>query len=256
MSIALRPGRGRLLDMSNEQWNQGQRGEWAPQQPESAPEQGQPWTQQGQQSAPEWGQPQAPAPQGNAWTEPQPQRSAQDWTQAQPQASAGDWHQAQQQPASAGEWAQQYQGSAQGWNQNQQQFPPQQGWDHNQQQWGQQGYVPAPQSAGQPQWAPDKPKKPSPFDFSFSKPTLPDAAGTIFLIGSIGIGVWWLFQLLSAFAYVIDFPLEFFGTVIGDAGLAVFGVMVLRALLEVGVAVLRRPADKVDDGSAEDTTAV
>lgn len=242
------------------------------------------WTQQPQTSATEWGQPQAaqasatewgqqqPVPQGNAWTEqpPQPQTSAQEWTQAQPQPSAGDWHQAQQHGAQ--DWTQQHQGSAQDWTQQQQQWPAQQGWDHGQQQsgwdqnqqqgwdqnqqWGQQqGYLPAGagQSAGQPQWTPAKAKKPSPFDFSFSKPTLPDAAGTIFLLGTVGLGAWWLFELLGAFSYVIDFPLGFFATVLGNAGLAVFGIMMLRAVLEAGVALFRKP-DGTDD--AEDTTAV
>ena len=268
--------------MSNQQWNQGQGGEWAPQQPEGAPQQApqqqdwsqprpdwnqqQDWTQQGQTSASEWeqpaGQPSAP---GNDWTHAQPQPSANDWQQAHPQASAGEWQQAQPQP-SAGDWhqAQPQQQAGQEWNQQQW---AQQGWDQNQQQWGQ----PAPQwgqgqvaaggayaGTGAPQWAPQPPRKPSPFDFKFDQPALPQAAGAVFLTGAIGLGVWWLFQVINALSFVADYPLDFFASVLGNAGLALFGMMMLRAVLEVAVAIWKKPAPEgpAATDEAEDSTTL
>lgn len=240
--------------MSNQQWNQGQSGAWTPQPPEGTPEQGQAaqqapqdwgqqqnWAQQGQTSASEWGQPtgQPSAPQGTDWT--QGQSSAQEWAQpqAQPQAqpSGQDWGQQQ--------WQDQQQGQQQGWDQNQQwgQQPPQQ--------WGQQGHLPAGYAGtGAPQWAP-QPKKPGPFDFSFKRPALPDAAGAIFVLGTIGIGVWWLFQVIESLSYLFDYPMGFFTSVLGGAGLAIFGIMMLRTLLEVGVAMTRTPEPGPDDGEAQ-----
>lgn len=236
--------------MSNQQWNQGQSGAWTPQPPEGTPEQGQAaqqapqdwgqqqnWAQQGQTSASEWGQPtgQPSAPQGTDWT--QGQSSAQEWAQPQAQPSGQDWGQQQ--------WQDQQQGQQQGWDQNQQwgQQPPQQ--------WGQQGHLPAGYAGtGAPQWAP-QPKKPGPFDFSFKRPALPDAAGAIFVLGTIGIGVWWLFQVIESLSYLFDYPMGFFTSVLGGAGLAIFGIMMLRTLLEVGVAMTRTPEPGPDDGEAQ-----
>ena len=280
--------------MSNNQWNTGQNPEWAPQQPEgAAPEQqgqqqqewGQQtdWTQQGQTSATEWGQPQPqtsaqdwqgaqaqPQPSAGDWQQAQPQQSAQDWQAAQSQGSA-DWNQAQPQP-SAQDWGQAQQ--AQSWDQGQQQWGQQgqqgqqgQSWDQNQQ-WNQQqggyanttgGYSGAPQ-----QWNQQAEKKPSPFDFSFKRQALPGAAGTIFLIGTIGLAVWWLFHFIGVFSFSAglsgDVPIPMLlERLLGGAALAVFGIMLLRAILEVGVAVtglLNKPdpaSAKDDDKPAEDT---
>lgn len=275
--------------MSNQQWNQPQGGEWPQQKPEGTPPQGQPsaeqpaqqewgqarqewgqqqdWTQQGQTSASEWGQPvgQPSAPQGNEWAQPQP--SAGDWQQAQPQPSAGDWHQAQPQPSAGdwqqaqpqgGEWGQQGHG-AQEWGQ--QQWPAQQGWENSQQwdqnqQWSQQGQAPGGAGpAGAPQQWTQQPKKPSPFDFSVKQQVLPGAAGTIFTMGAIGIGVWWVVQLLEGLVLLVDYPLGFFTRVLGGAGLALFAVMVLRVLVEVGVSLTSKEAaeePKEGDAPAED----
>lgn len=276
--------------MSNQQWNQGQPGEWAPQpsdgttelggpaqqagnQAQPAGNQAQPagslprqdwgqqqeWAQQAQTSASEWGQPapQPSAPQSD-WTQSQP---GQDWHQAQPQRSAGEWHQAQ----GGQDWNQQQWQGQQGWDQNQQGWDQnQQGWDQNQQwpqqqqqQWGQQNYAQAGSAYSAGQWQQRAPKKPSPFDFSFRRPALPEAAGTIFLVGAIGLGVWWLFRMVSALTYLIEYPLDFFVSFLGDAGLALFGIMLLRALLEVGVAVTSKRSDvtepRADDPGREDT---
>ncbi|MFD0867307.1 hypothetical protein ACFQ06_16020, partial [Tessaracoccus lubricantis] len=189
------------------------------------------------------------------------QPAANDWQQAHPQPSAGDWHQAQPQQ-SAQDWNQQ------GWNQ-----PQQQNWDQQaqqaweQQQW--QGQQAAPQGPGQfpagggyaGPWQGGSPvpvaKKPSPFDFGFKSGSLPGTAGTIFLVGTIGIGVWWLFEVIAALTYVFEFPLDFFFALIGEGGLALFAVMLLRAVLEVGVAavgLLNKPDSTKAD--ADDTTSV
>ncbi|MDO5678543.1 MAG: hypothetical protein Q4G35_13695 [Propionibacteriaceae bacterium] len=281
--------------MSNQQWNQGQGGEWAPQQPEGAQQQEPQSQQDWSQPRPDWNQPvpQAsasgnewtreqpavqPSASGNDWTQQaQPQRSAGEWQQAQPQPSAGDWHHAQ--PQSGNDWNQQPQTQQQwpqpGWDQGGQQWGQQQaeqqwGQTHQQwgqqpqppqQQWGQHDYLPAGAGyagTGTPQWAPPPPRKPSPFDLKFDQPALPQAAGTVFLTGSIGLGVWWLFQVINALSYVADYPLDFLSNVLGNAGLALFGIMLLRGVLEGAVAIWKKPAPEAekpkDEPEAEDTT--
>ena len=188
--------------MSNQQWNNGQGGEWG-----------------AQQQNPDWGQ---PAQQD--WGQPQPQTSAQDWNQAQPQASAQDWNQAQPQA------------SAQDWNQ---QGAPQQGWGQPQQDWNQQAQ---PQWQGQPapgyfpgQVPAPAPKDPSPFDFSWAKLSLPTSAKLIFMLGVIALGVEWLFGLIAAVAYgggAVTILVQ--GIFVGLAGVLV-KVLALRVLIEIGV---------------------
>ena len=210
--------------MSNQQWNNGQGGEWG-----------------AQQQNPDWGQ---PAQQD--WGQPQPQTSAQDWNQAQPQASAQDWNQAQPQASAQDRNQAQPQASAQDWNQ---QGAPQQGWGQPQQDWNQQA---APQQdwnqQAQPQWqgqpAPGyfpgqvpapAPKDPSPFDFSWAKLSLPTSAKLIFMLGVIALGVEWLFGLIAAVAYgggAVTILVQ--GIFVGLAGVLV-KVLALRVLIEIGV---------------------
>ncbi|MCG6568012.1 DUF4282 domain-containing protein [Tessaracoccus sp. ZS01] len=263
--------------MSNQQWNTGQGGDYPPQKPEGGAaeqpttqhdwaQQQADWTQQGQTSATEWGQPQQPAA-GQDWQQAQPQQGAGDWHQAQPQPSAGDWHQTQPQQQPVQDWNQQEWNQQQGWDQQQawqQQQTQQQNWDQQaQQNWDQQqGNYPAGtgytgQWQGGPAPVPAE-KKPSPFDFGFKRASLPGSAGLIFLVGTIGIAVWWLFQLIESFSYVVEYPLDLFITLFGTAGLAVFGIMMLRAVLEVGVAAagLLTRQDTTEAAPAEDTPLV
>ena len=216
--------------MSNNQWNSGQgSNEWAPQQGGSnewGAQQGgqQEWNQQG--SNQEWGQAQ-PQSSAQEWGQAQPQASAQDWNQQQGQAAAQEWNQGGQQ-----DWNQQGAQGGQDWNQ--------QGQNWNQQQGGQ--YFPAQQ--GQFQGQPAE-RKASPFDFSFKQLSLPSAAGMIFMIGVIAVGVEWLFGFLQILVDGNSFGFEggdasvmgIIGTLIGGLAAALFKVLVLRVLIEIGVAV-------------------
>ena len=241
---------------SNQEWGQAQpqssAQEWGQAQPQAS---AQDWNQQqgqaasgndwgqGQQSAQDWNQQQGQAAAGNDWGQAQPQASAQDWNQAQPQASAQDWNQQQGQAAAGNDWGQGQQ-SAQDWNQQggqggQQDWNQQQGQNWNQQQGGQ--YFPAQQ--GQFQGQPAE-RKASPFDFSFKQLSLPSAAGMIFMIGVIAVGVEWLFGFLQILVDGNSFGFEggdasvmgIIGTLIGGLAAALFKVLVLRVLIEIGVA--------------------
>ena len=208
--------------MSNQQWNSGQgSNEWAPQQPARE------W---GQESAQDWGQ-------------AQPQTSAQEWGQAQPQTSGQEW--GQQAPAQ--DWNQ-----AQPWGQAQPQAP---GQDWNQQQgWQGQQLPVAPQQFQQPV-AP----KGSPFDFSFKMLSLPGAAGLIFTLGVIAIGIEWLFS----FIYLLTSGSEFYfarlpailNSLFGGLAGALFKILVLRVLIEIGIVGSRllKKAEEEPEPNAEET---
>ncbi len=233
--------------MSNQQWNSGQgSNEWASQQPTREwTEQPQPQTsaqEWGQQPVQEWGQAQQPAQEWGQAQQPaqewgQTQQPAQGWGQPQPQTSAQDWGQAQQ--------------PAQGWGQQQPQ-------DWNQQQW--QGQQPA--QTFQPQFrAPVEPKG-SPLDFSFQKLSLPSSASLIFLLGVVAVGVEWLFGFISLLTsggefYVVG-AMPILNSLLGGLASALFKVLVLRVLIEIGVVgakLLKKseeePAEKAEAATEE-----
>lgn len=253
--------RGRLAPMSNQQWNSGSN-EWGAQQGNTD------WNQQGWQnqgSAQEWGQ-QAPAadwteqpqPQGGTqeWGQPQPQGSAQeapatDWN-SQPQGSAQDWNQAQpqhsaqeapvtdwnQQPAAGHDW--QAQPSAQDWGQPAQ--PGAHDWNQQNQGWQQGGAMAPGGFPGQYNQAPTQAKG-SPFDFSFKKLSLPGSASLIFILGVAAVAVEWLFSLISAVTAEYTTGMYTAQVIVGGLAEALFKILILRVLLEIGVALISRKND-------------
>lgn len=91
-------------------------------------------------------------------------------------------------------------------------------------------------------WAPTPPpSKPSPFDFSFTALSLPGSARLIFLLGTAGLVVEWLFAVIRVFAtgseYILVSPLAVLQAVVGGAGALLVKVLALRVLIEIGVAV-------------------
>ena len=108
---------------------------------------------------------------------------------------------------------------------------PQQPWDH------------APHR-GQELWAHEPaapPSKPSPFDFGFKALSLPGSAGLIFLLGTVGLGLEWLFGVITILAsgsdYILVSPISVLQAIVGGAGALLFKVLALRVLIEIGVAV-------------------
>ena len=85
------------------------------------------------------------------------------------------------------------------------------------------------------------PPKPSPFDFGFKALSLPGAAGLIFLLGTIGLGLEWLFGVITLLAsgseYILVTPIYVLQAVVGGAGALLVKVLALRVLIEIGVAV-------------------
>ena len=167
----------------------------------------------------------------------QPQQSAQDWNQcpaqdwgAQQQASGTEW--GQQQPATQ-DWSQaQPQQSAQEWGQ-----PQQSAQDWNQQQWQQGAVAPQPYPG---QYTPS-PAKGSPFDFSFKKLSLPGAAGLIFTLGVVAVGVEWLFSFIALLASGYEPPaIAVVNNLVGGLAGVLFKVLILRVLIEIGVAILQK----------------
>ncbi|WP_197510918.1 DUF4282 domain-containing protein [Tessaracoccus coleopterorum] len=252
--------------MSNQQWNSGQgSNEWAPQQDwgqQAQPQpSGQDWGQQaqpqpsgqdwGQQGAPaqDWGQQAAPT---HDWgqQQAQPQPSAQDWgqQQAQPQPSGQDWG---QQAASTHDWGQQPQPGADWQSQ-----PAQPDWNQQQNWQGQpqQGqYLPAQQQF------PARPVEPKGglFDFSFKKLSLPGSAGTIFLVGTIAVAVGWLFGFINLLGSGFATPLNVIESLVSGLATALFQILVLRVLVEIGVIGTRlltraeeKPAKKTESPEA------
>ena len=195
--------------MSNDQWNQGQSGQWPSDQdgnwgaqPE-AQQSSNEWGQQPQASANEWGSQQA-QPSASEWNAGTDQQ-AQSWNQ-QPQASATEWNAGQDQQAQA--WDQQ--GQQQGWDQQQPQAsasewnagqPQQQGqaWDQQGQQGQQQNWNQQPgQYQQQQQWQnPSQSGGGSLFSFDFTKFSLPQSGKLVWIIGIIVIGVVWLFDFIT-----------------------------------------------------------
>lgn len=245
--------------MSNQQWNNGQgSNEWAkPSSAESAQEWAKPSSAQSAQEPPagtSWGQPSASGTSAQEWGSApsqswgQPQQPAQDWGQTQQPAQ--EWGQTQ----GGQQWGQQPQ---QTWDQSQQ--PTGQGWDQAQQpqqagqQWGQQGWG---QGQG-PQVQPATPvePKPSPFDLSVRKLSLPDAAGLIFMLGAIALVVEWLFGFIAVLASGNDFIAPsgwaILQSLLGGLAGVLFKLLVLRVLVEIGVAATRMLAR---DGKVKDTT--
>jgi len=253
-------------------------------QPPASGTSAQEWSQPAQgssQSAQDWaaqgsGQPAQEPPAGTSWGQPpasgtsaqewgsapsqswgQPQQPAQDWGQTQQPAQ--DWGQTQQpaqewgQTQAGQQWGQQPQ---QTWEQSQQ--PTGQGWDQAQQpqqagqQWSQQGWG---QGQG-PQVQPATPvePKPSPFDLSVRKLSLPDAAGLIFMLGAIALVVEWLFGFIAILASGNDFIAPsgwaILQSLIGGLAGVLFKLLVLRVLVEIGVAATRMLAR---DGKVKDT---
>lgn len=189
--------------MSNDQWNQGQSGQWPSDQdgnwgaqPE-AQQSSNEWGQQPQASANEWGQ--QPQPSASEWNAGADQQ-AQSWNQ-QPQASASEWNAGQDQQAQAWDqqgqqnWDQQQpQASASEWNAGQ---PQQQGqaWD---QQGQQQNWNQAPGQYQQQQWQnPSQPGGGGLFSLDFTKFSLPQSGKLVWLIGIIVIAVVWLFDFIA-----------------------------------------------------------
>ena len=157
--------------MSNDQWNQGQSGQWPSDQDGN-------WGAQpeAQQSSNEWGQ--------------QPQASANEWGQ-QPQPSASEWNAGADQQAQS--WNQQPQASASEWNAGQ---PQQQGqaWDQQ----GQQNWNQAPGQYQQQQWQnPSQSSVGGLFSLDFTKFSLPQSGKLVWLIGIIVIAVVWLFDFIA-----------------------------------------------------------
>lgn len=85
------------------------------------------------------------------------------------------------------------------------------------------------------------PPKPSPFDFGFKALSLPGAAGLIFLLGTIGLGLEWLFGVITILAsgsdYILVSPISVLQAIVGGAGALLVKVLALRVLIEIGVAV-------------------
>ncbi|MFV0430456.1 MAG: hypothetical protein ACK5KO_13635 [Arachnia sp.] len=254
--------------MSNDQWSSGQsepqRSDhgWmsqssasdaqppapAPWPPTTPDPQG--WEQQASQSsAPqEWGQPQQQANATQEWGQSQ-QPTAQGWGEAQPQPSASDWSQGQQQQqwgqspapaAAANQGWQQQQPAGGGWQQ-----PAQQGWDQQQQQpWAAQG---------QPAKDPNAVGFGAVFDFGFKKFALGGAAGTIYLVMAIALGVWWLFGLIDVLT------LEYInaGTIVrqifGNIAIAFFALLGSRVVLEGAAAQVKllQRAERKDAAEAQ-----
>ncbi|HMR50347.1 MAG TPA: hypothetical protein PKE40_14090 [Arachnia sp.] len=149
------------------------------------------------------------APQGEAW-QPQPGwPPAQEGWQPPPQQPQGEWQ--QQQP----EWPQQPQVE---WQQQQ----PQPEWPQ-----------PGPYSGA------SVPSKPSPFDFGVKALSLPGSAGVIFTLGTIALGVEWLLGLVEISADVIAYGMPAFSVLshlVGGLAVVLVKVLVLRVLIEIGVA--------------------
>ncbi len=231
--------------MSNNQWNNGQgqgqgesqgEGQWQPQGD---------WNPAPQQSAGEWDQSQAPQSQDwntgqqaqnwNAGAQGQP--SATDWNSGQ---QGQDWHAGAQPQPSAQDW-----NASQGWNAGATAHQTQ-GWqDHNQQA----GFAPG---QGQQQWQPQPPKQKSAFgnvfDFSFKKFALPEAAGTIFLISVIAIGVWWLVDLINVLT-IVGGPYgvgagSVLQILIGGLARSVLYILIVRVLIEGMSALVTRSRAK------------
>ncbi len=85
------------------------------------------------------------------------------------------------------------------------------------------------------------PSKPSPFDFGFKALSLPGSAGLIFLLGTIGLGLEWLFGVITILAsgseYILVSPISVLQAIVGGAGALLVKVLALRVLIEIGVAV-------------------
>lgn len=102
---------------------------------------------------------------------------------------------------------------------------PQQGWQHGA--WQQPGYPPPP-------------PKPGLFDFGVKALSLPGSAGTIFLLGTICLGVEWLFGLIQTFADILGYSapaILLFDHLLAGLAVVLLKVLVLRVLVEIGVAV-------------------
>ena len=91
------------------------------------------------------------------------------------------------------------------------------------------------------------PPKPSPFDFGFKALSLPGSAGLIFLLGTVGLGLEWLFGVITLLAsgseYILVTPIYVLQAVVGGAGALLVKVLALRVLIEIGVAVTTRSKD-------------
>ena len=91
------------------------------------------------------------------------------------------------------------------------------------------------------------PPKPSPFDFGFKALSLPGAAGLIFLLGTIGLGLEWLFGVIALLAsgseYILIAPISVLQAVVGGAGALLAKILALRVLVEIGVAITTRLKD-------------
>ncbi len=260
----------------------------------SAGQQGQDWDTgaQPQPSAGDWNTGAQPQPSARDWNTGAPR---QEWnTGAQPQPSAGDWNAsqgwntgAQPQPPS-GNW-----NASQGWNAGAQPQPPSgdwsasQGWNtgatahqsgwgdphqqgglapgYEQQQWQQQ------QQQQQQQQEQRQPRTRSAFgnvfDFSFRKFALPEAAGTIFLIAIIAIGVWWLVDVVTVLTLAGGpygaGPGTILQSLIGGVAQSLVYVLAARVLLE-GMSALvmgsrgkqaEEPTRKADNTNPDSETA-
>ncbi len=209
------------------------------------------WNQQASASGQDWGQ--QPAP-GQDWN----QQAGQDWNQQagqgwnqQHSSSAQEWNQ-----AGTGAWHQQAPASGQDWNQQQ---SAQQPWDsQGQQQWGpppgQAGYG-APAAPGQ-QWQPQTPTPAKPagpgfgslFDFSFSKPAVPAALGTLYKIATITIGAVLLINIITIAVSNYDASYVLLRS-LTSAGEALVWLIVIRVIFE-GIKALvshSQPRDTTDD---------
>lgn len=217
---------------------------------------GQGWGQPGQ--APDWNNQtsggdwnqQAPAP-GQDWN----QQAGQGWNQ-QHSSSAQEWSQ----QAGAGAWNQQAPSSGQDWNQQPSAPQP---WDsQGQQQWGpppgQPGYG-APAAPGQ-QWQPQSsapaPRKPSGpgfgslFDFTFSKPAVPTALGTLYMIATITIGAVLLIDIISVAVSTYDASYVLLRS-LTSAGEALVWLIVIRVLFEGIKALVARSGPVDESGDTE-----
>lgn len=228
--------RGTLAPMSNQQWD----GEQGPQTWPNVP--------QPQTSGSGWRRPESPESADQGWGQPASSQSAQDWAQPawNPPGSdtpnSASWGQAQQ---TSHDWQQ----PTQGWSQPAAPQPaqewaaqqPTQQWPHTpaQQGWNQATAWTQPPPAAQPV---PVDRKPGPFDFSVRKLSLPGSAGLIFLLGSIGLVVEWFAGVIGAIVSVASgyvFAGGGFFQLLGGLGGLLFKILVLRVLVEIGVATSR-----------------
>lgn len=240
------PGWGQRPDSawgSEATWGQGS--QQAPAWPQA--EQQQSWQRGGQQ------------PDQDAWSQSRPQQPQQEWGQTGQQHPQQGWQpsswgtNATSQPSAPGAWGhpdpQATSSQQTNWAQpNAQTTGPQQAsWDHQQGWPTQQAWTP-PAEQSDP--------KPSPFELGVTKLSLPTSAGLIFTIGSAALVVEWLFGFISVLTsgneFISPSGWSILQSLVGGLAGVLVKVLVLRVLVEVGVAATRLLA-RSDESAAKST---